>query len=186
MERLSLDAHLSSPALARHWVCERCPAEHLPEARRWIAELLTSELVSNALEHGQGPVTLTMTHDAEGIVVGISDGTTSIPALRPQSPTATSGRGIALVDALATAWGYYPSAERPGADGDRDAGGAGDAPAGGDGAAGAVEDVGDPAREVLRWPLPREEESAAPAAGGAAGDRPGRGGKTVWFHLARD
>lgn len=109
MERLTLDQQLSSAAMARHWVCDHCPEQHLPAARRWIAELLTSELVANALEHGSGPVLLTLTHDDEGIVVGISDGDTRVPSLRRQVPTATEGRGIALVDALATTWGYYPS-----------------------------------------------------------------------------
>ena len=109
MERLTLDEQLSAAAMARHWVCERCPSEHLPEARRWIAELLTSELVSNALEHAGGPVVLSLTHDEEGIVVGISDGDARVPALRTQQPGATEGRGIALVDALSTAWGVYRS-----------------------------------------------------------------------------
>ncbi|MGI4896723.1 MAG: ATP-binding protein [Janthinobacterium lividum] len=109
MERLTLDQALSAPSLARHWVCERCPTEHLPEARRWIAELLTSELVANALEHGSGPVVLSLTHDEDGILVGISDQETGLPALRSQAPGATAGRGIALVDALATAWGHYPN-----------------------------------------------------------------------------
>ncbi|NAZ77583.1 ATP-binding protein [Kineococcus sp. T13] len=109
MERLTLDQQLSPAAMARHWVCEHCPDEHLPAARRWIAELLTSELVSNALEHGSGPVVLSLTHDDEGILVGISDSEQRVPSLRTQNPAATAGRGIALVDALATTWGVYPS-----------------------------------------------------------------------------
>ncbi|WP_146149274.1 ATP-binding protein [Kineococcus rhizosphaerae] len=109
MERLTLDAHLSAAAMARHWVCDHCPDEHLPAARRWIAELLTSELVQNALDHGRAPVTLSLTHDDEGILVGITDGEGSGPRLLPQTPQAVDGRGIALVDALATAWGVYGS-----------------------------------------------------------------------------
>ena len=109
MERLTLDDQLSAAAMARHWVCDHCPDEHLPAARRWIAELLTSELVLNALSHGRGPVVLSLTHDEEGIVVGISDHDDHAPTLRTQTPGATEGRGIALVDALATTWGFYGS-----------------------------------------------------------------------------
>lgn len=111
MERLTLEQHLAAAAMARHWVCEHCPEQHLPAARRWIAELLTSELVQNALDHGRGPVTLSLTHDDDGILVGITDGDGGVPRLKEQTPAATEGRGIALVDALATAWGSYPSDE---------------------------------------------------------------------------
>ncbi|GAA0320572.1 ATP-binding protein [Kineococcus aurantiacus] len=109
MERLTLDEHLSAAAMARHWVCDHCPDEHLPSARRWIAELLTSELVQNALDHGRGPVVLTLSHDDEGILVGITDAEGRGPRLMPQTPQAVGGRGIALVDALATTWGVYSS-----------------------------------------------------------------------------
>jgi anti-sigma regulatory factor (Ser/Thr protein kinase) len=109
VERLTLHEQLSAAAMARHWVCEHCPEQHLPAARRWIAELLTSELVVNALAHGRGPVVLSLTHDEEGILVGISDSDERMPTLRAQSPGATEGRGIALVDALATTWGVYGS-----------------------------------------------------------------------------
>jgi anti-sigma regulatory factor (Ser/Thr protein kinase) len=109
VERLTLDEQLSAAAMARHWVCDHCPDEHLPAARRWIAELLTSELVHNAFSHGRGPVVLSLTHDEEGILVGISDHEERVPTLRAQSPGATEGRGIALVDALATTWGVYGS-----------------------------------------------------------------------------
>ncbi|MCI2238942.1 ATP-binding protein [Paenibacillus sp. TRM 82003] len=144
MERLTLGEQLSAAAMARHWVCERCPDEHLPEARRWIAELLTSELVSNALEHARGPVVLTLTHDEEGIVVGISDGERRVPALRTQLPGATEGRGIALVDALSTAWGVYRS-QPPAA------------------AAGEVDGEAGP---VVGWPQPDEDEPLPGAPGG--------------------
>ncbi|MEW1960469.1 ATP-binding protein [Kineococcus sp. NPDC059986] len=134
MERLTLDERLSAAAMARHWVCDHCPEQHLPAARRWIAELLTSELVQNALDHGRGPVVLSLTHDEEGILVGITDGDDRVPTLRHQSPQATDGRGIALVDALATAWGVYRSDEVPDGADEQDAG---------------------------WWPQPRDEGSAA-------------------------
>lgn len=158
MERLTLGRDLSSAATARHWVCDRCPEQHLPAARRWIAELLTSELVANALEHGRGPVLLTLTHDDEGIVVGISDGDARGPSLRQQVPGATEGRGIALVDALATTWGYYPS---------------------------HAADAAQEATDGPLWPTLTEDGDASRGtdAGGVA-TAAAPGGKTVWFHLA--
>jgi anti-sigma regulatory factor (Ser/Thr protein kinase) len=170
VERLTLTEHLSAARMARHWVCEHCPEEHLPEARRWIAELLTHELVANALAHGHGPLTLSLTHDEEGILVGISDSNAAIPALKEQTVHATSGRGIAIVDALATAWGYYPSHSPV-------------APA-----------LKTPDWDDAGWPVPDDERPGADAAPQErmeafpeAADSPtatGPAGKTVWFHLA--
>ena len=170
MERLTLTEHLSAARMARHWVCEHCPEEHLPEARRWIAELLTHELVANALAHGHGPLTLSLTHDEEGILVGISDSNAAIPDLQEQTVHATSGRGIAIVDALATAWGYYPSHSPAGA-----------APENPD-----WDDAG--------WPVPDDDRTGADATpaprlesfpeAASSPVEPGPTGKTVWFHLA--
>ncbi|NAZ84332.1 hypothetical protein GTR02_21245 [Kineococcus sp. R8] len=170
MERLTLTEHLSAARMARHWVCEHCPEEHLPEARRWIAELLTHELVANALAHGHGPLTLSLTHDAEGILVGISDSNAAIPALKEQTVHATSGRGIAIVDALATAWGYYPSHspvdQAPEAPDWDDAGW-------------PVPDDDRPGAD----PEPAERLEAFPDPAGSPPQH-GPAGKTVWFHLA--
>ena len=172
MERLTLDEQLTAARMARHWVCEHCPEEHLPAARRWIAELLTGELVANALEHGRGPLVLTLTHDAEGIVVGISDGNRRVPSLRDLDTTETAGRGIALVDALATAWGTYPSRYAATAQGSTDS-----------------------VADAEGWPVPDEEWDGEAAtcghhhdvkepASSESGEETTPAGKTVWFHLA--
>jgi len=81
---------------------------------------------------------------------------------------ATSGRGIAIVDALATAWGYYPS-HSPAEERSE------------------VPDWDDGGWPVLDDDRPGAEESPAletfpEARTSPAG--PGPTGKTVWFHLA--
>ncbi|MFC3350094.1 ATP-binding protein [Streptomyces echinoruber] len=69
-------------------------------------ELLTTELVTNALRHGRGPeiryrLYLTVTH----LVTEVRDGSTEAPVLRHAPPTAESGRGLFLVDVMAESWG---------------------------------------------------------------------------------
>ncbi|MEU3462084.1 ATP-binding protein [Streptomyces sp. NPDC006733] len=73
-----------------------------------IAELLTSELVTNALQHtGEGAVlTATLSGGpAHRLRVEVHDHTARRPRLHPAGDDATSGRGLLLVQALANSWG---------------------------------------------------------------------------------
>nr|WP_162002562.1 ATP-binding protein [Streptomyces sp. CB01881] len=72
------------------------------------AELLSSELVTNALLHtGQGAVfDAVLTADLR-LRIEVRDGVGRLPGRRrdPDAEYATSGRGLVLVEALADAWG---------------------------------------------------------------------------------
>ena len=73
---------------------------------RHEAELLVTELVTNAVAHGAPPVTLRV--DCEGttgVTISVSDGSPRPPRRRHAAPGATSGRGVALVDLLSDHWG---------------------------------------------------------------------------------
>ncbi|MEV0323356.1 ATP-binding protein [Streptomyces sp. NPDC050659] len=82
------------------------------------AELLASELVTNAFRHTQGPSALRLRNleGAYGVRVGVWDTNPHIPppfdspptALRPLPPTSETGRGLHLVRQWATTWGAYP------------------------------------------------------------------------------
>ncbi|MET9969054.1 ATP-binding protein [Streptomyces sp. NPDC006356] len=96
----------------------------VPEARRalrdllrhWgrpgrsdIAELLTSELVTNAIIHTDRDAVLTATVGPDGLRVEVRDFVARRP--RPRVPNAddgTNGRGLVLVESLADAWGVQP------------------------------------------------------------------------------
>ncbi|MGW6890867.1 ATP-binding protein [Streptomyces chartreusis] len=115
----SAGEHAQPPQLMRR--LGRRDLRAVPDARRalrewlrhWgrpgqpdIAELLTSELVTNALVHTDRDAVLTATVGPEGLRVEVRDFVTRLP--RPRVPNAddgTSGRGLILVQSLADAWG---------------------------------------------------------------------------------
>lgn len=71
-----------------------------------IAELLTSELVTNALVHTDRDAVLTATVSPHGLRVEVRDFVGRRPRLRaPIVDDGTHGRGLVLVESLADAWG---------------------------------------------------------------------------------
>ncbi|MFH8798704.1 ATP-binding protein [Streptomyces sp. NPDC017936] len=71
-----------------------------------IAELLTSELVTNALVHTDHDAVLTATVGPSGLRVEVRDFVSRRPRPRPQNAgDGTHGRGLLLVQSLADAWG---------------------------------------------------------------------------------
>jgi anti-sigma regulatory factor (Ser/Thr protein kinase) len=97
-------AELASAARARHhtetvlrsWGCE-----NLVEPAR----LLVSELVVNAVLHARSEVVLRLSLRDEVLRVEVVDCSDAPLEQRPVDPTAVSGRGLMIVDALASAWG---------------------------------------------------------------------------------
>ncbi|MFF4269559.1 ATP-binding protein [Streptomyces sp. NPDC001536] len=74
--------------------------------RSEIAELLTSELVTNALIHTDHDAVLTATVGPAGLRVEVRDFVARRPRLRvPNADDGTHGRGLVLVQSLADAWG---------------------------------------------------------------------------------
>jgi len=69
------------------------------------AVLVTDELVTNAVRHG-GPwrtCRLALTNGGATLRIEVIDGATAPPRFR--RPDSTGGRGLVLVDQLASAWG---------------------------------------------------------------------------------
>jgi anti-sigma regulatory factor (Ser/Thr protein kinase) len=74
--------------------------------RSEIAELLTSELVTNALIHTDDDAVLTATVSPRGLHVEVRDFVARRPRARmSQTDDATHGRGLLLVQSLADSWG---------------------------------------------------------------------------------
>jgi anti-sigma regulatory factor (Ser/Thr protein kinase) len=74
-----------------------------------VSALLANELVANAIAHGEGSISLSMEIRRDCVRVAVTDEGTVLPVLRESKPTAESGRGLSIVDALATRWGAHPA-----------------------------------------------------------------------------
>jgi anti-sigma regulatory factor (Ser/Thr protein kinase) len=70
-----------------------------------VAELLVSELVTNAAVHTRGMICLTVHADAHRVRIEVEDEGRGRPVQRPATQDQVDGRGLRIVDALATDWG---------------------------------------------------------------------------------
>jgi anti-sigma regulatory factor (Ser/Thr protein kinase) len=107
-----LRAEPESAAAARHlsrpWLGELLPVES-PVADD--ALLVLTELVANAVQHtASAHILCRLSASGDELHVTVEDegGTLAIPCPRAPSEDAECGRGLLLVDALATAWHVIP------------------------------------------------------------------------------
>lgn len=110
---LQLPQDPRAPGVARHMLRHVLRVHGVPELLE-TAELLASELVTNAYRHSSGPYSLRMRDAGRGRVrLGVWDTDPRIPApfrWSEQAPAelAERGRGLYLVTLYAECWGAYP------------------------------------------------------------------------------
>ena len=75
------------------------------------AQLVVSELATNAVIHARSPFSVSVGYNGSAIRISVHDWNPRLPMLRHGGPAANSGRGLHLVGALARAWGVEPSAD---------------------------------------------------------------------------
>ena len=100
--------------------------QSVPEARRWTVSTLTSwglgvtawsaaqvvsELATNCTLHARSDFVLRLSVEGESVRVEASDGVPGGLQARQYSSTATTGRGLRIVESLATSWGVTPTAD---------------------------------------------------------------------------
>ena len=71
----------------------------------WEAQLVVSELATNAVLHAGTPFTVRLTLSGPAVRLEVEDGVSRAPRERHFGPDATTGRGISLVSELSTSWG---------------------------------------------------------------------------------
>jgi anti-sigma regulatory factor (Ser/Thr protein kinase) len=67
--------------------------------------MLASELATNAVLHGQRPIGITLEASAHRLRVEVTDAGAAMPVELDAGPELESGRGLAIVAALADDWG---------------------------------------------------------------------------------
>ncbi|MFD6528396.1 SpoIIE family protein phosphatase [Streptomyces sp. NPDC060184] len=76
-----------------------------PDELRDRGVLAASELVANSLQHGTPPTRLGLRRTDRRLIIEVTDGDDHLPRRRRAEPGDESGRGIAIVAAVATSWG---------------------------------------------------------------------------------
>ena len=93
----------ATPAAARRSVRTAC--DGLPRDLLEVAVLLTSELVTNAVRYGGPHIVLTVRDDPDVLRIEVQDDGPWVPESSAGGERATGGRGLLLVESLASAWG---------------------------------------------------------------------------------
>lgn len=108
MDRLQASAHFAgdaaSAAPARRFVAATLDAWHAPDLQE-IAVLLVSELVANVALHAAGEMDVVVGLRDGRLRVEVYDASPALPQRKRYSRTATTGRGLGLVEQLADTWG---------------------------------------------------------------------------------
>ena len=111
----------SAPLWATRWESEP-PVEAVPLTRRRLSVVLgewgltgepredvllvVTELLSNAVDHGRGPVRLTVELRSGSVRIEVHDTAPGPPRPQPLDPYAVRGRGLQMVEALSSRWGW--------------------------------------------------------------------------------
>ena len=104
--RMALEPSAQTGSLARRALRQLLDRAAVDEETRETAVLLANELVTNAVEHSNGSAYLDAAVQPRAIRLAVTDSSTVVP--RPNTGVGDldeRGRGLLLIDALASRWG---------------------------------------------------------------------------------
>jgi anti-sigma regulatory factor (Ser/Thr protein kinase) len=99
------DRRVESAAEARSWLASFLNERDVEDATRGDAALVVSELVTNALRHGEGPTVLRVALTATVVQLSVTDSGDGVPRMLPPEPGRVGGLGLVVVERLTTEWG---------------------------------------------------------------------------------
>jgi anti-sigma regulatory factor (Ser/Thr protein kinase) len=94
---------------ARHTITSLVRGWNVALSEEQVAEveLLSTEVITNAIHHTQAPCSVALRWTGVRVRVEVTDSSAVRPKTRSSSPDAEEGRGLLLVDALAADWGSF-------------------------------------------------------------------------------
>lgn len=104
LEKIELAGDVASCSMARRFV--RQILAQAADDLRDSASLLTSEVVTNAVLHANGPVTIEVQQEGSAYRIAVSDGSRTPPTEKGYQTADATGRGLQLLECLAAAWGW--------------------------------------------------------------------------------
>jgi anti-sigma regulatory factor (Ser/Thr protein kinase) len=105
-----LAANITSARAARDFVSRTC----LDWGLRHVtapACLVVSELVTNAMLHASGEITVSVARHGTNLRLAVRDHGTGLPRIREPDFDSVNGRGMALVAGFSRTWGVLPAAD---------------------------------------------------------------------------
>jgi anti-sigma regulatory factor (Ser/Thr protein kinase) len=103
--RTMLTQHPTSVGAARRFVRDVLMSRQVADGVVSTVELLTSEVVTNAIIHARSGPHLAVEVKEDLVRVAVRDSSPEVPVRRLGSVDDLSGRGVVIVEELATAWG---------------------------------------------------------------------------------
>jgi serine phosphatase RsbU (regulator of sigma subunit)/anti-sigma regulatory factor (Ser/Thr protein kinase) len=111
LSRIGQDRHVSWKLAAKLTAARRARSLIRSPLRRWglgdlipVAELVVSELVTNAVRYAQGTIGLRLVFEG-GLFIEVIDDSAAVPRLRHADSDDERGRGLQVVSQLAHRWG---------------------------------------------------------------------------------
>jgi anti-sigma regulatory factor (Ser/Thr protein kinase) len=105
--KIELAADVASCSTARRFVRETLA--QADDDLRANASLLISEIVTNAVLHASGPVTVEVQQKGNAYRIAVSDRSRTPPTEKGYRTDDATGRGLQLLECLAAAWGWKPT-----------------------------------------------------------------------------
>jgi anti-sigma regulatory factor (Ser/Thr protein kinase) len=109
VQRIDLPSHPASPRQARVFVRDVLTGWGVPEELRENAELLITELVTNAVIHASSDVSVEIRQDGDVVRFGVHDHGPGQIRMRVPAPGDVTGRGLYFLDQLDPDWNVTTS-----------------------------------------------------------------------------
>jgi anti-sigma regulatory factor (Ser/Thr protein kinase) len=102
------DRQATSVGEARSWIDAFLTERAIENPLRDDAQLIVSELVTNALVHGDGTLVLRASITATAVQISVTDSGDELPEVLPFDPSRIGGLGLIVVERIASEWGVAP------------------------------------------------------------------------------